>query len=82
MPGSERGAAWHPRQPMIYFVSTGAIWRIPVDSAGRATAKPEIWLKLPGRISAAHDSLDFNRAGDRLLVAVHEHASDIWLVER
>lgn len=82
MPGSERGAAWHPRQPIIYFISNDAIWRIPVDSAGRASGPPQIWLKLPGRMSAAHDALDFTRDGNRVLVSLHENASDLWLVER
>jgi hypothetical protein len=38
-------------------------------------------MKIPGRTSVANDGLDFERAGDRVLVTLRERASDIWLVE-
>jgi len=66
----------------VYFHDEeGVIWRVPVDTAGKPTGAPRIWLKMPGRTSAAGDGLDFTRQGDRALVTLRERASDIWLVE-
>jgi eukaryotic-like serine/threonine-protein kinase len=82
LPGNERTAAWHPRLPFVYFHdSYGILWRVPVDTAGKPTGAPHVWMKLPGRMIVAGDGLDFTPAGDRVLVTLLERASDIWLVE-
>ncbi len=81
--GSERSAAWHPRLPFLFYEGdAGRIWRVGVDSSGKAVGVPHLWLTLPGRLEAGNDSVDFTRAGDRVLVTVLERGSDIWLVER
>jgi hypothetical protein len=55
----------------------GAVWRVRVDTAGRAATAPERWLTLPGRLEVAHDGVDFTSAGDRVLVTLLERGSDI-----
>jgi Tol biopolymer transport system component len=82
LPGNERQATWRPGSSFIYFIDgDGAIQRVDVDTAGRPAGQPHVWLKLPARSEIAADSLDFTRAGDRLLVTVVQRASAIWLVE-
>lgn len=83
LPGNERTAAWHPRLRFVYFRDeAGAIWRVAVDSDGRPTAAPRIWMTLSGRIHVASDGIDFSRDGERLLVTLRERGSDLWLIER
>ena len=82
LPGNERTASWHPKLPFIYFMGPQhGIWRIPVDSAGKAAGEPKPWLTMSGRLEADGDDLDFTRDGSRVLVSLRERAADIWLVE-
>ncbi len=77
-PGNERGAKWSPDGKFLYYVKDNrSVWRLPMGAEARPTGPAELWAEFP----KTQLSVDMAVAKDRVVVAVGEEASDLWLVE-
>ena len=77
--GNERCPVLSADAAFVYFNRDHkSIWRLPIDSEGRATGPPSLWAHFPKMI-LEDDSLALSK--EHAIFALTEEASDLWLIE-
>jgi len=79
-PTHERQPTWASDQRALFYRDDfQELWRVALDADANPVGAPERFLTLPPRQRVGEGGFDVR--GDRLLLAVEELASDIWLLE-
>jgi Tol biopolymer transport system component len=78
-PGNERGPIWsHDGRWLFFKHEARSIWRLPMNSDGKAEGGAAPWLTIPSTV-IDDDGLALNK--ETAVVSIGTESSGIWLVE-